>query len=107
MLSEKQYQKLLTLYIIEKKNATIEELKNFALDFDNVFYLHGTLTLKAALYVLKLDIELNNIDLLFNSIELKGRKHRIEGNPLRFNRFVRHLQKYPSEKIYKKLFGKG
>ena len=107
MLSKKQYQKLLTLYIIEKKNATNEELKNFAFDFDKVFYLHGELTLKSALYVLDLHIELNTIDLLFNSIELKGRKHRTEGTPLRFNQFLNRLQKYPAEKIFKKLFGKG
>ena len=107
MLSEKQYQKLLTLYIIEKKSATIEELKNFTFDFDSVFYLHSELTLKNALYILNMDIELNTIDLLFNAIELKGRGLRTTTHPLRVNRFLNRLQKYPAEKIYKKLFENG
>lgn len=107
MLSNKEKTKLLTLYIIECKLSTAEAVKNFVNDFNNIYYLHGELTLKNALYILKLDKEIAEIDWLFNSIELKGRNLRIETHPLRVNQFLNRLQKYPAEKIFKKLFGKG
>ena len=107
MLSEKEKTKLLMLYISECKLSTGEALRNFTFDLDSTHYLHSDLTLKCALQILNLDDELDQIDWLFNAIELKGRKLRIETHPLRVNQFLNRLQKYPAEKIFKKLFEKS
>lgn len=107
MLSEREKTKLLMLYISECKLSTAEAIKNYAFDFDNTHYLHSNLTLQCALRILNLDTEVNKIDWLFNAIELKGRDLRIKTHPLRVNQFLNRLQKYPAEKIFKKLFGKG
>ena len=107
MLSEREKTKLLVLYISECKLSTSEAIKNFVFDFDDTHYLHSNLTLRCALQILNLDEEVDKIDWLFNAIELKGRKHKTEGTPLRVNRFLQRLYKYPAEKIYKKLFKRG
>lgn len=107
MLSEREKTKLLVLYISECKLSTGEALRNFAFDFDNTYYLHSNLTLQCALRILNLDAEVDKIDWLFNAIELKGRQLRVKTHPLRVNQFLNHLQKYPAEKIFKKLFKKG
>lgn len=107
MLSEKEKTKLLMLYISESKLSTAEAVKNFAFDFDDTHYLHSNLTLRCALLILNLDEEVDEIDWTFNAIELKGRQLRITTHPLRVNQFLNRLQKYPAEKIFKKLFKRG
>lgn len=107
MLSKREKTKLLMLYISECKLSTGEALRNFAFDLDSTHYLHSDLTLRCALQILNLDNEVDKIDWLFNAIELKGRKLRIETHPLRVNQFLHRLQKYPAEKIFKKIFKEG
>lgn len=100
MLSEREKTKLLVLYISECKLSTAEAIKNFAFDFDDTHYLHSDLTLQCALLILNLDKEVDKIDWLFNAIELKGRKCRTLGTPLKVHRFLHRLNKYPAEKIF-------
>lgn len=105
MLSKKQKRILLNTYIKEITAHSVEELKNYANATNNNYYLHSVVTLRAMLQDLSLGEFVFIIDSLYNNIQYKGYKIVNTSTPFRFYRFLKHLQKMNSEKIYEKLFG--